>query len=212
MRRADTTFANLRPTLDDLSPLTRAARPVARRLVPYLAELRPLLREATPTLTTLSDTLSRPGRANDLIDLLRSFPEVTHAAVERAQRNGKQRDGAFPEASRALEAATPLERDGLPYTTDLVGWLDDYATTGVYDALGAIARSQTYVNAFSLAPGPPTYVPLADRGANLIAGTKSGQNRRCPGGAEAPARDGSNVLSAARRQELDCRESDRAVR
>jgi hypothetical protein len=180
--------------------------------VPYLAELRPLLREATPTLTTLSDTLSRPGRANDLIDLLRSFPEVTRAAVERAQRNGKQRDGAFPEASRALEAATPLERDGLPYTTDLVGWLDDYATTGVYDALGAIARSQTYVNAFSLAPGPPTYVPLADRGANLIAGTKSGQNRRCPGGAEAPARDGSNVLSAARRQELDCRESDRAVR
>jgi phospholipid/cholesterol/gamma-HCH transport system substrate-binding protein len=212
MRRADTTFANLRPTLDTLSPLTRASRPVARRLVPYLAELRPLLREATPTLGALSDALSRPGRANDVIELLRGFPALAHAAVDEAQRNGKQRDGALPEASRALRAATPLEQHGLPYTTDLVGWLDDYATTGVYDALGAIARSQTYVNAFSLTAGAPAYVPLSDRGANLVAGTKTGQNRRCPGAAEAPARDGSNVLSPRERQALDCREADRAVR
>ncbi len=37
------------------------------------------------------------------------------------------------------------------------------------------------------------------------------QYRRCPGGAEAPAPDGSNVLSAERMEELQCDESARAV-
>jgi hypothetical protein len=143
---------------------------------------------------------------------LRSFPPVAREAVERRERNGKQRDGAFPAATKALEDATPLEAHGLPYTTDLVGWLDDYATTGVYDALGAIARSQTYVNAFSVTGGTPTYIPLAERGADLLAGTKTGQNRRCPGAAEMPARDGSNVISEAEQRALDCRDADRAVR
>jgi phospholipid/cholesterol/gamma-HCH transport system substrate-binding protein len=211
-RRANSTFVELRATLDDLAPVAKAARPVAKRLRPYLAQLRPFLRGAKPTLTLLNRTIASPGSANDLIELLRSVPPVTRAAADRRERNGAQRDGAFPEAARALEAATPLEAHGLAYTTDLVGWLDDYATTGVYDALGALARSQTYVNAFAVTSGTPAFVPLSDRAANLLAGTKSGQYRRCPGAAEAPARDGSNVLSAQERKEIDCREEDRAVR
>ena len=37
------------------------------------------------------------------------------------------------------------------------------------------------------------------------------QFRRCPGGADAPAADGSNVFSAGEQRELQCDESDRAV-
>ena len=37
------------------------------------------------------------------------------------------------------------------------------------------------------------------------------QFKRCPGGADAPASDGSNVLSPAERERLDCEESHRAV-
>jgi hypothetical protein len=37
------------------------------------------------------------------------------------------------------------------------------------------------------------------------------QFRRCPGGADAPASDGTNVFSPEERAELQCEESDRAV-
>ena len=37
------------------------------------------------------------------------------------------------------------------------------------------------------------------------------QYKRCPGAAEAPAPDGSNVWSDEEREELDCLESDRSV-
>jgi hypothetical protein len=37
------------------------------------------------------------------------------------------------------------------------------------------------------------------------------QYRRCPGSAEAPEPDGSNVLSAEERERLGCEESHRAV-
>ena len=40
---------------------------------------------------------------------------------------------------------------------------------------------------------------------------KKFQYRRCPGGAEAPAADGSNVLSQEEQDRLQCTESDRAV-
>jgi hypothetical protein len=40
---------------------------------------------------------------------------------------------------------------------------------------------------------------------------RKGQYKRCPGSAEAPADDGSNVLSAEDMQRLQCEESARAV-
>jgi hypothetical protein len=41
---------------------------------------------------------------------------------------------------------------------------------------------------------------------------KQEQYRRCPGGAEAPAADGSNVPSAELQQQLQCTEAHRATR
>ena len=53
MRRANTTFVNLRATLDDLTPLVNESKPVAKKLRPFLRELRPLARDAQPTVRDL---------------------------------------------------------------------------------------------------------------------------------------------------------------
>jgi hypothetical protein len=41
---------------------------------------------------------------------------------------------------------------------------------------------------------------------------RKGEYHNCPGSAEPPAPDGSNVFSSEQQQELGCRESDRAVK
>ena len=58
---------------------------------------------------------------------------------------------------------------------------------------------------------PTDLIPLADRTDAFRRTAKLRQVKRCPGGAEVPAADGSNVLSAAEQAELDCREADRAT-
>ena len=101
---------------------------------------------------------------------------------------------------------------GRPYTTDLFGWFDDFSHTGASDALGSFSRVQTYFNAFTVQNGLPTnLIPLADRTPAFRSMARLRQVKRCPGGAEVPAADGSNVLSAAEQAELDCREADRAT-
>src|SRR6266545_1674007 len=96
MRRADTTFVNLRATLDDLEPLVDESKPVAKKLRPFFAELRPLARNARPTLRDLSALVRSPGASNDLIELTKSAVPLRNAAVGPTRRNGKERDGAFP--------------------------------------------------------------------------------------------------------------------
>ena len=44
MRRANTTFVNLRSTLDEVDPLVEASKPVAKRLQPFLAQAAGLRR------------------------------------------------------------------------------------------------------------------------------------------------------------------------
>ena len=103
MRRADTTFVNLRATLDDLQPLVDESKPVAKKLRPFLAELRPLARDARPTLRDLSALVRSPGAANDLIELTKSSVPLRNAAVGPTKRNGKQRDGAFPASTEGAQ-------------------------------------------------------------------------------------------------------------
>ena len=76
MRRANTTFVNLRSTLDEVDPLVEASKPVAKRLGPFLSQARAFAADAEPTVRDLSLTIRRSGRANDLIDLLQSFPPL----------------------------------------------------------------------------------------------------------------------------------------
>ena len=212
MRQANTTFVNTRRTLDDVDPLVDAAKPVARELQTFLPQLRGFAADAEPTVRDLSRTIRAGGSSNDLIDLLRTFPPLARVAVDSAERNGERRPGAFPQTAAALRAAAPIIGFGRPYTPDLWGWFDDFSHSGAYDALGGFSRSQTYFNLFSIsAGGAPQLVDLQERGQDFLGVAKTGQYKRCPGYAEAPAPDGSNVYTPAERERLDCREEDRAT-
>src|SRR3954471_19232715 len=68
MRRANTTFVNLRATLDDLRALVRESKPVTPKLRRFLAELRPLAQDAKPTVHDLANIIRKPGKDNDLVE------------------------------------------------------------------------------------------------------------------------------------------------
>jgi phospholipid/cholesterol/gamma-HCH transport system substrate-binding protein len=205
LRRANTTFVNLRAALDDVDPLVDAAKPVARRLRPTLAELRGLAAGAKPTLRDLRVALRRPGRGNDLIELVRAMPPLADIAVTTKRRSvmpggasvsvGKVK-GAFPQLVDALNGAAPVIAFARPYSLDFLGWLDDFSTTGgFYDPLGGTTRA---------------FISLAE---NMTGGPpKQHQFHRCPGGADVVAADKSNLLLKQEQTRLGCTEDDRAVR
>src|SRR5215210_4930968 len=83
MRRANTTFVNLRSALDDVDPFVDAAKPAVRRLGPFLDQARLFVRDGEPTIRDLSKTIRRAGPNNDLIELIRSFPPLARAAMDR---------------------------------------------------------------------------------------------------------------------------------
>src|SRR5918997_1057785 len=107
MRRANTTFVNLRSALDDVDPLVDASKAAVRRLGPFLEQARLFARDGEPTIRDLSRTIGRPGRRNDLIELIRSFPPLAREAMDERRVNGAERRGAFPETTDALNAAAP---------------------------------------------------------------------------------------------------------
>jgi len=192
LRRANTTFVNLRATLDDLDPVIDDTRPVARRLGPLLDQLRPFAREARPTVRDLAVTLVRKGKDNDLLELTQSNVPAAQILARTALRNGKQREGALPASARALEGQTPPTADFRPYTADLLGWFDDFGHTGILDANGGAARATTIANAFATVNGTLTPIPPGLRESALKQVAALGQNNRCPGAGDHPGADGSN--------------------
>jgi hypothetical protein len=110
--------------------------------------------------------------------------------------------GALPESAEAFRNGAPEIALARPYTTDFMGWFDDFSTTGGgFDALGATARAT--FSFYELVP--PAGNPLAP---NPL---RRNQFKRCPGSAEEAAADGSNVLSAEEQAALECEESARAT-
>ena len=222
MRQANTTYVNLRRTLDELDPFVEASKPVARKLGPYLDELRPFAREAVPTVRRLSRLVRFPGQRNDLFELQRTYPPLEQIALVRKRRsidfgtgpkNVGETRGAFPELTEALTDSTEIVAHGRPYTTDFVGWMDDFSHTGTYDALGSFSRAQIYFNAFAVQDGLPTgeLIPPELQGQTFKEIANLGQVKRCPGAAEEAAADGSNVFSEEEQKELDCVEDHRAT-
>ena len=201
MRRANTTFVNLRAALDDVDPLVNASKPAVQQLGPFLNDARALVADAKPTVRDLRITIDRNGKDNDLIDLLNSFPELADLATVTRDRTaspgGKAIDvgetrGSLPESAEAFENAAPEIAFGRPYTTDFFGWFDDFSTTGAgFDALGATARGHLVFS-------------------ETLGGTSAGHFQRCPGSAEPALPDGSNVLSQEEQDALNCKEEDRA--
>src|SRR3954470_9936213 len=184
MRRANTTFVNLRATLDDLKPLVDDSKPVAPKLRRLLAELRPLTRDARPTLRDLNRLIRTKGANNDLIEATQSAVAVRDIGVGPVQRNGKERQGALPASAAALKESVPELGYARPYAVDLTGWFDDFAHSGVYDALGGESRAAAHVNAFVVANGVLQPVPEAQRIDVFNSTVARDQRNRCPGAAD----------------------------
>ena len=209
MRRANSTFVNLRATLDDLDPLIEESAPVTPKLRRVLAELRPFARDAAPTFRDLASLIKAPGAENDLIDLARSVPPFRDIAVRGGLFNGKQRPGSFETSRNSLKGSTPQWAFQRPYVVDLTGWFDDFSHSGIYDALGSASRVATTVSAFAFVGGqldtqiipPPLREQIFENTASL------GQRNRCPGSTERPAEDGSNPYKPA--PDYNCDETQR---
>jgi phospholipid/cholesterol/gamma-HCH transport system substrate-binding protein len=184
MRQANTTFVNLRATLDDLAPLVEQSKPVAKKLRPFLAQLRPFASDARPTLRDLTQIISAPGDRNDLIELMRGLPALRDIAVGPVKRNGKDRPGALPAATKALEASIPEFATARPYAPDLTGWFDDFSHSGVYDALGGGSRAALNINGFTNINGVLQPIPPELRATAFEKLASLNQRARCPGAME----------------------------
>jgi phospholipid/cholesterol/gamma-HCH transport system substrate-binding protein len=192
LKRANSTFVNLRATLDDLDPLVSESKVATKRLAPFLRELRPLVHDAKPTIADLSTLVHRPGTDNDLVDATRKLPGFQKIAGP-----------AFRSGTGALKKSQPVLEFVRPYIPELVGWFRDFGVGAAnYDANGHYARIQPIFNAFQfrdLPAGGSTLVPLPV--SQRLDGLQTDMLKRCPGSASqippdksAPFRDSTGNL------------------
>ena len=192
LRKANTTFVNLRATLVDLTTLVNTSKPGAPKLAPFFSALRPLVREAVPTFNALSKVLFLPGPNNDLNDLMKKLPALQNAAKP-----------AFANSITALQKSQPVVQFIRPYTPEFVGWLRDFGQgASAYDANGHYARIQPIFNATS----PNSLVPLPIPTGDRFAGLQQGNLQRCPGAASQYPTDGSAPFLDD--GSLDCKPSE----
>jgi len=183
MRKANTTFVNLRGTLDDLEQLVNESKPATRKLAPFFRELRPLVGDLRPTISDLRDLIRLPGAGNDLTELTAAQPRL-------ARLTGT----VFPRAIQALDRAQPVVSYARQYTPDLAGWFTKFGeVASYYDANGHYAR---VMPAFSPARRNPDNTLTALPPQQRTEGYRRGIFRYCPGGAVQPPPDGSAPVAA----------------
>ena len=178
MAEADTTFVNLRNSLDALTPLVNASKPVAPKLQKFLVQLRPLAQNAVPTVTNLANLIcsrgakpcspSVPG-TNDLLQLLELSVKLadvtcgtsgsTSSCNGTLPADGAQRLGAFPESVQALNGSTPELATARPYAVDLTGWFEGFTHPGGTDANGDFSRVAPVVGVGSIENGAFNVLP-----------------------------------------------------
>ena len=183
LRKANTTFVNLRSTLDDLDPLVAASKPATIELAPFLRRMRPLVADARPTIRDLRVLIAKPGPNDDLIDLAVKLPRL-----ERLTGT------VFPRAIRTMNRSADVVDTLRQYTPDLAGWFTKFGqAASAYDANGHYARIQPMFSPFSVNDATGALTPLAP--ANRLDGFEHLQFRRCPGGAVQPPPDGSAPIA-----------------
>jgi phospholipid/cholesterol/gamma-HCH transport system substrate-binding protein len=181
LRKANTTFVNLRSTLDDLDKLVAESKPATKDLAPFLRELRPLVAEAKPTVADLRQLIRQPGSNNDLIELTAKQPRLAELTAS-----------VFPRAIRTLDRAQPVFEYVRGYTPDFAAWITNFGQLASnYDANGHYARVQPMFLPANYAGGALT----ATQPSGKFNGFETGIVNRCPGGATQPSTDGSTPWS-----------------
>ncbi|MDP9294226.1 MAG: MlaD family protein [Actinomycetota bacterium] len=181
LRRANTTFVNLRATLDDLDVLVAESKPATRRLAPFLRELRPLVADARPTIRDLRRLVTRSGADNDLIDATRKLPGLQRVASP-----------TFAHSQQSLQKAQPVLEFIRPYIPEFEGWVRDFGEGAAnYDANGHFARIQPIFNAFSFTDNGAGGVLTPQGLDKKFDGLQTNVVKRCPGAASQRTQDNS---------------------
>jgi phospholipid/cholesterol/gamma-HCH transport system substrate-binding protein len=181
-RQANTTFVNLRATLDDLDPLIATTRTGTRDLAPFLRRLRPVVSKSVPVFKDLRLTVRRKGKHNDLGSTLKNLPPAQNKASK-----------ALPATIVAFGRTVDEVAFARGYSPDLVGWLTKFGeVTSFYDGNGHYARVESAnSDLFRCAPVGGTCaldpIPISQQFADLDFEIST----RCPGGATQPI-PGSN--------------------
>ncbi len=215
------------PRQHDLREPARRAqrrRPAGQRLQAGGPEARPVpqrgprARRTTPgrRCATCPRRSASRGRSNDLIDFLQPRPAAGrhrrgHQEAQRTRRAATTSASATPAAPsrrprRRCPRAPPSSASRGPYTTDFLGWLDDFSTTGGgFDALGAMgARPHLPGGELRVSNGDGAPVVEAAR----CASTSTSAARAAP----RPRRPTAPTCSArTSRTALHCKDSDRSV-
>lgn len=183
LRKANTTFVNLRGTLDDLELLVNESKPATRKLEPFFRELRPLVADLRPTIADLRDLIRLPGADNDLTELTAAQPRLASLTAS-----------VFPRGIRTLDEAQPVISYARQYTPDIAGWLTKFGEVAAYyDANGHYAR---VMPTFSPARLNPDNTLTALTPQQRTEGFQRGIFHYCPGGAVQPPPDGSAPVPA----------------
>jgi len=135
LRQANTTFHNLRPALDDLTPADQCDQGPARRTWPrFLRQLHPVLTRSRPRLQGPETArVNLNGKSNDLADATGFL-----TALQKAGRPMR-----CPSPSRAMQDSEPILSFLRPYTPDLTSGIAHLNQTGgYYDANGHYVRVQ----------------------------------------------------------------------
>jgi phospholipid/cholesterol/gamma-HCH transport system substrate-binding protein len=182
MRQSNTTFVNLRAALDDLEPLVNTAKPATKNLAPFLAELRPVFQKLVPFTHNLRLVVSRPGKANDVAELLATLPKVEQLTSK-----------TFPHAEQSIADFQPQLNFIRAYTPDLFNAIGKFgAVAGYYDGNGHYVRAVTAgQNLFKYNATTSELEPITKAEQFQPFGATH-THQRCPGGATQPAADGSN--------------------
>ena len=180
LRKANTTFVNLRNTLDDLDKLVAESKPATKELAPFFRALRPLVRDARPTIADLRDLIRSPGPNNDLIELTAKQPRLAQLTAN-----------VFPRAIQLMDRSDPVIEYARGYTPDLAAWLTKFGQAAAYyDANGHYARVQPVFSPANFDRDNYRLVGVDPR--NRLDGFERGTRPTCPGGATQPAPDGSS--------------------
>lgn len=182
LRQSNTTFLNLRATLDDLDSLVEVAKPTTKNLAPFLRSFKKLAGKSVPVFANLKLAVNKDGKNNDLADAFAKLPAGQSAAAR-----------ASGPAVNAMNESIPTLRFIRPYTPDLWGAVTRLGQiTAFYDANGHYARVQPagqsifrYNAGTEKLEAIPPALQFADYPPFEIL-------QRCPGGAMQPASDGSS--------------------
>ena len=106
LRQTNTTFVNLRATLDDLDPLVQASYPATKNAAPFLRKTAKVANDSRPVFTKLADIARLPGQNNDLADTLKKLPTVKQRGGNGAAGvdQGDERLPGRPRLPAALHA------------------------------------------------------------------------------------------------------------